>query len=142
MTAAEESGQISVFTVGMMLVAFAISGLAIDGARALVARRSLQSSADAAVVAAAGEINTTLYYRSGGSRIRIQPRRAESVATRLLAMRGLDVKAELFSGADRVEVVLRTETPTTLLRLVGIESIPVAVTSDARPFVQPVPDRR
>ena len=142
MTAFDEEGQISVFAIGMLLVAFAVAGLAVDGGRALIARRSMQSSADAAVVAAAGEIDPALYYRSGGTRIRLQPDRAEAVATRLLGLRGLDVNARLRSDADRVELRLETETPTTFLRLVGIASIPVAVTSRAEPFVQPVPRAR
>lgn len=142
MSTTEESGQMAVFTLGMLLVAFAVAGLAVDGARALVARRALQSSGDAAAVAAAGEIDSDLYYRSGGSRIRLQPHRAESIAREVLALRGLDVATQLHPRADGFDVVLRTEVPTTFLRLVGVGSIPVAVTSSAEPFVQPVPNRR
>lgn len=139
MTDRDEGGQLMVLTMGLTLVVFAIAGLAIDGTRALIAKRSMQSSADAAVVAAAAEIDRSHYYGSGGSQVRLEPSRAESVATRALAIRGLPVTAELVADQHLVTLVLRSQSPTSFLRLVGIDKIPVAVSSQASAFPQVVP---
>jgi hypothetical protein len=54
----DERGQIAVLALGLALVVFAIAGLAVDGTRAFLARRSLQNLADAAALAGAGELDT------------------------------------------------------------------------------------
>lgn len=67
------------------MLVFATSGLAIDGTRAFLYRRTLQSAADAAALAGAGELDATRYYASKGRAVRIDPRAAEEVARRWLA---------------------------------------------------------
>jgi uncharacterized membrane protein len=52
-----EHGQTTVLVVGLALVVFAVTGLAVDGTRAFLLRRTLQNVADASAVAAAGEIS-------------------------------------------------------------------------------------
>ena len=136
----DESGQLMVLTMGLTLVVFAVAGLAIDGTRAFVLRRSLQNTADSAAVAASAEIDTSVYYSSGGSQVRLDERRAESVAVESLNVRGFAADAELVADEHIVTVVLRSESRTTFLKLVGIDNIPVVVTSSARAFPQAVPN--
>lgn len=138
----DERGSMAVLTIGLTLVVFAVAGLAIDGTQAFIARRSLQSAADGAAVAAAGEIDVTTYYRSGGAIVRLDPRRAESAAARSLALRGIDATVRLRSDENGTELRLVSEVRTTWLRLVGIEAIPVSATSRAEPFPQNVFTRR
>ena len=136
----DESGQLMVLTMGLTLVVFAVAGLAIDGTRAFVMKRSLQNAADSAVVAASAEIDTSMYYASGGSQVRLDEQLARSVAIRSLTERGFPADAELVADEHFVTVVLRSESRTTFLKLVGIDNIPVVVTSSARAFTQAVPN--
>jgi len=43
---ADETGQVIVLALGLTLVAFAVAGIAVDGTRVFLARRSLQNLAD------------------------------------------------------------------------------------------------
>ena len=136
----DESGQLMVLTMGLALVVFAVAGLAIDGTSAFLIRRSLQNAADSAAVVGASQIDTSLYYGSGGSQVRLNSGRAEVAAIRSLEERGLRTTTELVAEGNMVTIVLRTGSPTTFLKLVGIDEIPVAVSATARPFSQVVTD--
>ena len=135
----EERGSVTILAVGLALVCFAIAGLAVDGTRAFLARRSLQNVADSSAIAAAGQIDTQRYYRSEGATITLQSRVAEESARRMLARRAIDGSALVFADVDRVEVLLRSRVNTSFLRLVGINSIPVAASASSSPFLQQIP---
>lgn len=142
MTRYHEDGHVTVLAIGLTLVVFAVAGLAVDGTRAFIARRSLQNLADGIAVSSAGQLNTDMYYRSGGASVVVDPDRAEKAAAQIMRGRGLQATARFSADEQGVEVSLVGETRTTWLRLVGIESIPVAATSRAEPFPQrPVPRR-
>ena len=128
-----ESGSTSVLVLGLALVVFAIAGVAVDGTRAFVFRRSLQSSADAAVLAAASEIDTNIYYATGGRSARLSSD-ASSVAAEYLQSRALGTDAQLHVTRDRVTLVLAGSVPSTFLRLVGIDELPVTASATARPI--------
>ena len=131
---AEEHGQATVLVIGLSLVVFAIAGLAVDGTRAFLLRRSLQSSADAAALAAAAELDEAAYYASGGRVAVLDEPAARRSAAEWLQSRGLPLKAEVATAPDRVEVVVRAMVPTTFLGLAGITEIPVAARADASPI--------
>ena len=135
----DEGGQVAVLAIGLAIVCFAIAGLAIDGTRAMIARRSLQNLADTVVTSAASEIDTHRYYGSGGRRLVIQGPQAQNAASKLLSERGLQARASLSIRDEEVHLVLRTEVRTTFLRSVGIEAIPVAASASAEPFAQQIP---
>ena len=135
----DESGQLAVLTVGLVLVVFAVAGLAIDGTKAFLLQRSLQSSADAATVSAASEIDVRGYYASGGSRLRLRPNRARTMAARVLADRGTDADVEIAATRRSVGLTIRMEMPTGFLMLIGIDSIPVGASARARPLPQTLP---
>lgn len=128
-----ELGQVTVLVLGMGLVTFAVSGLAVDGTRAFLFRRTMQSAADSAALAGAAELDRAAYYRSGGRVAKIDESAARGAALRWLAMRGLGSRAAISVELDRVVVVMRDRVPTMFLALVGIGSVPVAVDAAAEP---------
>jgi Flp pilus assembly protein TadG len=128
-----ENGSTSVLVLGLALVVFAISGLAVDGTRAFIYRRSLQNSADGAVLAASSELNTDAYYATGGRSTRI-PTGATTVASEYLRTRGLDARARVEVTQSRVTVQLVGTVATSFLGLVGIDELPVGVSATARPI--------
>lgn len=133
MKTAEERGQVTVLVLGMALLAFAITGLAVDGTRAWLLRRSLQNAADAAALAGAGEIDRAAYYSSGGAVVQLDPQSGETVAFRWLQQRGIDAASAVSADEERVEVEMRASLDTTFLALVGVRSLEVAVEADAAP---------
>lgn len=129
----QQRGQVTVLILGLALVVFAVSGLAIDGTRAFLFRRTLQSSADAASLAAASELDRSAFYMSGGRKRILDEEGAERAAARWLSLRGLGAQSEIRVEDERVVVVLRDVLPTSFLALVGIDQIPVAVVAAAEP---------
>lgn len=129
-----DHGYASLLVLGMTLIAIGVAGLAIDGTRAFLFRRSLQNAADSAALAGASEIDRAAYYASGGSKVDLDPEAAQSSASEWLVRRGLPSDAQISAQADGVRVVLRGEVDTTFLRVIGIGRVPVAVESVARPI--------
>jgi Putative Flp pilus-assembly TadE/G-like len=128
-----EVGQTTVLVIGLSLLAFAVAGVAIDGTRAFILRRTLQNAADSASIAGAGELDETTYYSSGGRRIALEPSSASGTAESFLARRGIPARSSVEADSEGVYVVMRAESPTTFLRLIGIDTISVAVESRAEP---------
>ena len=124
----------TVLVLGLALVAFAIAGLAVDGTRAFLLRRSLQNSADAAAIAAASELDTDSYYATSGRVVRLDAEGARLVATRFILDRGLDARSQVHIERESVTVILRGRLPTSFLGLVGIDAVPVAVEARAAPI--------
>ncbi|MFN2587196.1 MAG: pilus assembly protein TadG-related protein [Actinomycetota bacterium] len=133
MTPRDESGQVTVLVLGMALLAFAVAGLAVDGTRAWLLRRSLQNAADAAALAGAGELDDRAYYEAGGRTIALDAAASETVAARWLDRRGVAARASVAATEDRVEVEVTAEMETTFLALVGIGTLEVVVEADAAP---------
>ena len=134
-----ESGHITVLTLGMVFVVLAVCGMTIDGTRAFLLRRSLQNAVDAASTGGAAEIDRRTYYRSGGSVVELRPARARWMAGRILSMRGITATPSIEADERFVAVILRTEMETGLLRIVGIPKITVGAEARARAFPQVVP---
>lgn len=127
-----EAGQVAVWVLGMTLVVVAVAGIAVDGTRAFVLRRTLQGAADSAALAGANALDTESYYASGGDVVALDPRGARSQTASWLARRSLRAD-RIDADPARVRLVVRGVVPTTFLRLVGIDRIPVAVESVAVP---------
>ncbi len=134
-----ERGQVTVLVLGLALVVFATAGLAVDGTRAFLMRRSLQNAADSSAVAGAGELDADLYYASGGQRIELDAAAARQVAIELLAARGLKATVDVDATRRSVTVVLRGFIETSFLGVVGIDRVPVAANARAEPFAGAVP---
>lgn len=129
-----ERGQTTVLVLGMALLAFAVAGLAVDGTRAWLYRRTLQNAADAAALAGAAELDRAAYYASGGEDVVLDEDAGERVASRWLSDRAIDARAAIRATGDRVVVEMRGEIATTFLSLAGIDAIDVAVRADAAPI--------
>ena len=129
-----ERGQATVIVLGLALVALAVVGVAADGTRAFLARRTLQNAADSAALAGAGELDQDALYRSGGRRVVLDPAAARLVALRWLERRGLEARAVVSTDPAGVAVALRAEVDTTFLELVGVSSLPVAARAQAAPL--------
>jgi Flp pilus assembly protein TadG len=130
----DDRGQVTILAIGLAMVVFAIAGLAVDGTRVFLARRSLQNSADAAALAGAAELDTDAYYSSGGNTLVLDPAAARRAASDWLARRDLPVEAQIATAPRRVEVLIRAETPTSFLGIVGVLTIPVAAAASAAPL--------
>ena len=135
----DSRGQVTVMVLGVALTAFAVAGLAVDGTRAFLLRRTLQNAADAAATAAAGEVNEEAYYASGGHEVMLDRDAARREVLRWLAQRGIQTLVSVQVGESVVSVVLRDKTPVTFLALIGVDSIPVAVEARASPISGPPP---
>lgn len=134
-----EGGQALLLVVGFTLLVFAIAGVAIDGARLAILRRGLQNSADAAALGAAGRLDSTALYASGGTVRRLDRSAAISEARDLLARRGLATAFEISVERNLVRAVVRARLQTTFLSLVGIEELPVAAEATAAPVFGEAP---
>lgn len=133
----DEQGQTTIMVIGISMLVMAVLGLTVDGTRAFLYRRTLQSAADAAALAGAGELDRTGYYASRGRSIRLEEDSARRAAVRWLELRSLGARASVGSSPTRVVVTLRGEVPTLFLRLIGIGLVPVAVDSASSPLAVP-----
>jgi uncharacterized membrane protein len=137
MTHRSERGQATILVLGMTMVVFGVVGLAVDGTKAFIFRRTLQSAADAAALAGGGELDTTRYYSTRGRTVRLDPRAADAAARRWLALRGLEAGTAVQASEERVTVTLRGQVETSFLRIIGLSRIPVAVEAASSPAVPP-----
>ena len=128
-----ERGQVAILVIGMALLSLVIVGVAVDGTRAFLYRRTLQNAADSAVLAAASEIDRSRLYRDGGS-LRLSSTAAESAVEEALRRRGLISTSAVMADGERVAVLLRGAVATSFLRIIGVEELPVAVEAAARPM--------
>ena len=134
-----ERGQVTVMALGLALLSLAMAGLAVDGTKAFLLRRTLQNAADSASLAGAGEIDRAAYYGTGGNVLELAPEQAVRTARRYLALRQIDARVSLEVGEDDLSVVLRARSETLFLRLVGISEVPVAVESNASAIAGELP---
>jgi uncharacterized membrane protein len=132
-TQPSDSGQATVFVIGMSLLVLAIAGLAVDGTRAWLYRRSLQNAADSSALAGAGELSRDAYYGSGGDVTDLHIDSARQIAARWIEKSGLDVASDFRVEPEGVEVAVRGATPTLFLGLIGIDELPVAAQARAEP---------
>jgi hypothetical protein len=125
--------------LGLAIMSLAIAGLAVDGTRAFLLRRTLQNAADAASLAGAGEISRADYYGSGGGHIALEPEEAARSARDYLALRRIEASVSLDVSEDDVRLVLRGTSKTLFLALIGVSEVPVAVESNAAPVSGDLP---
>jgi Putative Flp pilus-assembly TadE/G-like len=138
----DELGHVTVLTIGLVMVVLAVAALAVDGTRVFIERRTLQTAVDGAAVAAAAEIDTDLYHRSGGAQVALDPKEAEEAIARIIGARGIGAAIHVSIEDRKIAISMSSETETTWLKVVGIDAIPISVQARARPFTQVVPTRR
>jgi uncharacterized membrane protein len=130
----EETGQATILVLGFALICFAIAGVAVDGTRAWLYRRTLQNAADASVLAGAAELDRVSYYASAGEIVEVDPVAARSAAWEWMAKRGLPVNVAIEADATRVRIEVRGSVETTFLTLIGVSDLPVAAEARAEPL--------
>jgi len=128
-----ESGQVTIMALGLAMMSLSIAGLAVDGTKAFLLRRTLQNAADSATLAASGEVSRSELYRSGGRALALSPDDAARTARNYLALRSIDARVGIEVDDDDVRLVVRGSADTLFLALVGISDVPVAVESKASP---------
>ncbi|MCA1617063.1 MAG: pilus assembly protein TadG-related protein [Acidobacteria bacterium] len=129
----DQRAQATILVLGMTMIVLGTVGLASDGTKAFLYRRTLQSAADAAALAGASELDPTRYYASKGRDVELDPAVAESAARRWLALRGLQTSASVQVGDNLVRVTLRGKVETLFLRIIGLRELPVAVEAASAP---------
>jgi uncharacterized membrane protein len=132
-TQRSQAGQVTIFVLGMSLLVFAIAGLAVDGTRAWLYRRTLQNAADASALAGAGELSRDAYYRSGGDATDLDTAAARRVALQWVSDSGLDVRPASAVDSSGISVVLRGRSRTLFLGIIGIDELAVAAEARAEP---------
>ncbi|MBA2272684.1 MAG: hypothetical protein H0W21_02105 [Actinobacteria bacterium] len=132
-TLAAQSGQLSVLVLGLAMLLFAVAGVAVDGTRAFLLRRSLQNAADGSALAGAGEVDVHAYYRTAGREVILEPLAARRAALEWLARRSLPAEAAVAADTGGLRVRLAGRMDTSFLALIGLRSIEVAAEAEAEP---------
>ena len=130
----DERGYATILALGLSMVAFAVTGLAVDGTRAFLLRRTLQNIADSAALAGASEIDAASFYKSGGD-IELDEETVVSTSLDYARERPVSLETDVRVVSGRVTVTVASRSPTLFLRLLGIGSLTVAARADAAPVV-------
>jgi Flp pilus assembly protein TadG len=117
----------------MIVVCLAIAGLAVDGTRVFLARRTLQNVADSAALAGASEVDEAELYSTNGRVVKLNAARAKREAGLFLQKRGIPLSSSVVAGSEVVRVRVRQTLATSFLALVGVERIAVEATAEAAP---------
>jgi uncharacterized membrane protein len=130
-----ERGQAAVLLIGVLALAVAFVGLAVDGARLFTARRDLRAVADSAALAGASAIDEHAYRESVGRDVRLDVQLAREAATNVLAASGLpaDTTFEVSVDDNGVDVRITRDVPTVLLRVVGLADQSIGAHARATP---------
>lgn len=134
-----DRGQALVLVIGFTLVAFAVAGVAVDGARAWLLRRGLQSSVDAASLGAAARLDRSEFYSNGGTSALVDDAAALAEARRLMTARRLAADFQITVENDRVRAVATGRLRTSFLSLVGVEELQVVAEAYASPVLGEAP---
>lgn len=137
MIRSHENGQATILVLGMTMVVLGVLGLTVDGTKAFIYRRTLQSVADAAALAGASELDALRYYSSRGRVVRLDQTAAHSAALRWVELRGMPARASVRVDEGSVVVTLRGTVTTLFLRIIGLEEVPVAVEAASAPTAVP-----
>lgn len=126
-------GQVLLWLVILLPVAFGSLGLAVDGGLLFLARREAQHVADGAARAGAAEIDQVAYVASDGERVVLDAGAARAAIRAYLAAADWpDARAEI--GATAVRVEARGRVRLAFLGLFGVPDPDVAAVSVAAPF--------
>lgn len=135
---APQGGQLSILVLGLAMLLFAVAGVAVDGTRAFLLRRTLQNAADGSALAGAGEVDVDAYFRTEGNEVVLDPVAARRTALEWLGHRGLDARAAVASDMGGVRVLLKGSIDTSFLAVLGMQKIEVAAEATAEPVDGPI----
>ena len=136
-----ERGSVSVYVVIIASALMLIAGLCVEGGRVLNTRATMADQAEQAARVGVQQLSMDKLRSSGVAST--DPSAATSAARSYLARTGDAQTSTVKASSDRVSVTVERDVPTTMLRLVGVPSIHVSVTGEARndfgPKEQPKP---
>ncbi len=121
-----QDGSISAFVVLLLVAILVLMGLVVDGGSALTAQQAASDEAQQAARAGAGALSVNAL-RSGT--LQLDSAAAVSAAEAFTVAAGHPGTASVSSGVVTVSVHYRV--PTSLLGLVGVNSLPVSATASA-----------
>src|SRR5690349_19418810 len=111
-----ESGQILPLMSILVLVLLIVTGLALDGGQALVARREVQGIADAAARVGADQLDEASV-RAGDNPPNLDPAAAYAAAANYVAIQRPGFIASVSVAPQRVQVHVATRLELTFMRL-------------------------
>lgn len=121
-----EVGSLAAFMAVLATGLFVLVGLVVDGGRAMTAKRQAMDVAEQAARVGADQLSMDAL-RAGS--IVVDPARASSAVTRYLASAGESGTVAI--AGDNVTVSISGSASTTILRMIGIGSLPVSATASA-----------
>lgn len=134
-----ERGSITLWMVGLVMVVFAVGGIALDLWRGLAAHRLVASTVDAAAVAAGSGIDEELWRRTGT--LALDPAHVEyRVAAAIAAQEeSPDLEYSVTVAGDGSEATIQAATSVnlTLLALLVEGDLEMSASATARPTVAP-----
>ena len=133
MSVRSDSGQVTVFVVGITAALLLLAGLVVDGGDVLAARSMAMGNAQAAARAGAQAISLSAYRSSG--QVLLDPAAAENAAAAYL--RGVGETGTVSVSGDTVTVTVRLSQPLATLSVVGVPSVTVTGTGTAVPVLGP-----
>ena len=129
-TGAGEGGQVLVLLIGLVVLVLMVLALGWDTSNWFLGHRALANLADGAAVAAANDVDTGTWYRSGGRSVRVAEERARATVVAFLAssagdsgVSGVRLRSvEVEPGVGGPEVTVRVAAPAQvgLLRLLRL----------------------
>jgi Flp pilus assembly protein TadG len=128
-----DSGQVTVFVVGIMAALLLLAGLVVDGGDVLAARQVATNNAQAAARAGAQAISLSAYRSTG--QVILDPAAAEAAAGAYL--RGVGEQGTVSVSGDTVTVTVHLRQPLAILSIVGVPSLTVTGTGTASPVIGP-----
>jgi Flp pilus assembly protein TadG len=114
-----DSGSLTLMLAVLMVVLLAFTGLVIDGGRQLDQKENAYAIAQEAARAGAGIVNRTTAYKSGTFQVDVPQARAAALA--YLASAGYH--GTVSATGDTIRVTVEVTVKTTLLSLVGIDTL-------------------
>lgn len=122
----DESGSLVAFVAVLAVALFALTGLVVDGGRALALHRSVNDVAEQASRAGAAQLSVDAL-RSG--LVTVDPEMAVAAAEAFLAAAGQHGTVVVTGNIVTVEVSARE--PTTILGMIGLSQISVSASATA-----------
>lgn len=122
----DEQGSLTAFLAVLAVALFVLVGLVVDGGRAVVAKREAIDVAEQAARVGADQLSVDAL-RSGT--VVVDPSAATTAVARYLAAAGEQGVATV--TGDSVTVHVSSTTPTVILGMVGISTIPVSASASA-----------
>lgn len=131
----QESGQVTIWILGLSLALAAIGGISLDLWRVIAERSELSVIADSAAVAGASEIDVDIFRSTAGDVV-LDPVAATGAANAYLAGVPLSASPTIVVTDTRIVVELQREVDLTLLKAMNlgiVETVSIRVTGSSEP---------